>query len=75
MMGRGEEALRRALETPGRVRAAAYHLLVADAFLTWACEAMAREADAGPALESLVRDVGDRLSRFGIPPAIQGVVE
>jgi hypothetical protein len=72
---RGEEALRRALKTPGRVRAAAYHLLVADAFLTWACEAAAREPEAGPALESLVRVVGDGLSRCGEPHVHGAVAE
>jgi len=75
LAGRGEVALRRVLETPGRVRAAAFHLLVADAFLTWACEAMAREPEGGLALESLVRDLGDRFARPGTPSAVQGVAE
>jgi len=62
LASRGETALRRALESPGRVRTAAFHLLVADAFITWACEAMAREADVGSGLESLLEALGDRLT-------------
>lgn len=62
LASRGETALRRALESPGRVRAAAFHLLVADAFITWACEAMAREAEVGSGLESLLEALGDRLT-------------
>jgi hypothetical protein len=75
LAGRGEGALQRVLEAPGRVRAAAFHLLVADAFLTWACEAMAREPDGGLALESLVRELGDGLARGGTPDTVRGVAE
>jgi hypothetical protein len=63
LVARGEAALRRALETPGRVRSAAFDLLVADAFLTWACEAMAEEADVGSGLERMVEALGDSLAR------------
>ena len=62
LAARGEVALRRALECPGRVRAAAFDLLVADAFLTWACEVMAREEDVSSALEALVELLGERLT-------------
>ncbi len=62
LAARGEAALRRALETPGRVRSAAFHLLVADAFLTWACEVVAREADVGEGLEALMKKLGEHLA-------------
>ncbi len=57
----GLRALSRALEKPGRVRAAAFDLLVADAFLTYACEAMAASGDVGAGLESLIGQLGTRL--------------
>jgi hypothetical protein len=56
---RGLEGLRKALERPGRDRAAAFDLLVGDAYLTYACEAMARDVKPGEALEALLKRVGD----------------
>ncbi|MFC1575141.1 hypothetical protein ACFL5A_00650, partial [Gemmatimonadota bacterium] len=59
---RGETALSRALASPGRNRDSAFHLLVGDAYLTYACEAMARSEDeVGPALESYLRQLGTRI--------------
>lgn len=58
LAARGEAALRRALDRPGRVRSSAFDLLAADAFLTWACEAMAREADVGSGLQALLEGLG-----------------
>ncbi len=57
----GERALRRALETPGRVREAAFHLLAGDAFLTYACEALAGSRDVEGGLGSLLERLGARL--------------
>ncbi len=62
LAARGEAALHRALETPGRERSAAFHLLVADAFLTWACEVVAREGDVGAGLEALLKKLGEHLA-------------
>ncbi len=59
---RGTEALSRALERPGRIRESAYHLLAADAFLTYACEAVAREGDVQANLEGLLGRLVDRFS-------------
>ena len=56
------EALSQALEEPGRNREAAFKLLAADAFLTYACEAVAQEADVGAGLEGLLDRLGDRFS-------------
>lgn len=49
------EELRQARATPGRVRASAYHLLAADALLTYACEAALDEADACVELSKILR--------------------
>ena len=58
---RGETALSRALASPGRNRDSAFHLLVGDVFLTYACEAVARSKDeVGPALETFFRQLGAR---------------
>lgn len=54
---RGVEALRRALEAPGRVRESAFRLLTADAYLTWSAEALLDVPDPETALEGLVRRV------------------
>ena len=54
--------LQRSLDSPGRNRQAAYHLLAGDAFLTYACEALAREPEPGVALEDLLRTLGEELA-------------
>jgi hypothetical protein len=54
------ECLVRALETPGRIREAAFQLLAADAFLTYACEAMVDEEDCQAGLVDVLRRMGDR---------------
>lgn len=52
---RGVRALREALERSGRDREAAFRLLAADAFLTWACEAAVElEEEPRPALRQLL---------------------
>lgn len=59
----GRDALARALERPGRNREAAFALLVGDALLTYACEALAEEdGDVGQGLETLIREMGARFS-------------
>jgi hypothetical protein len=60
--GRALESLERSLDSPGRNRQAAYHLLAGDAFLTYACEALAREPEPGMALEGLLRTLGEELA-------------
>ena len=57
---RGVASLAKALGKPGRDREAAFHLLAADAFLTYACEALAHEPDPRAALETLLGGLGDR---------------
>jgi len=52
-----DEALRslnRALAHPGRDREGALHLLAADGFLTYACEAATEADDVGATLRNLV---------------------
>jgi len=57
----GVAALNRARSAPGRVRESAYHLLRADALLTYACEAVAEESDDPEnALVSILQTVGAR---------------
>jgi hypothetical protein len=56
----GEGALSRALRKTGRKRAAAFDLLAADAFLTYACEAMATGGDVPGSLEALLKRIGER---------------
>lgn len=46
----GRAALRRAMAHPGRVRENAFHLLAADALLTYACEAALESDDPEAAL-------------------------
>lgn len=58
LVARGRAALADAVARPGRNRDAAFHLLAADAYLTWACEAAAEEADPGDALAALIQSVG-----------------
>jgi len=52
---RGIAELDRARSAPGRVRASAYHLLAADALLTYACEAALEAADPAAAMEAIIR--------------------
>jgi hypothetical protein len=57
----GENVLGRALENPGRNRAAAFDLLAGDALLTYACEALAEEdGDVGDGLDALIQRLGTR---------------
>lgn len=58
LVARGLGALREAVARPGRERAAAFHLLAADAYLTYACEAATEAEDPGGALEALLERVG-----------------
>ncbi len=58
----GMGALSEALERPGRNREAAFQLLSADAFFTYACEALAQEADVRVGLETFLERLGDRFS-------------
>ena len=56
-----EEALGLALNQPGRKRGAAFPLLTGDAFLTYACEALAEEeGDLGEGLDGLIHNLGTR---------------
>ena len=47
-------ALDAARAKPGRVRESAFHLLAADALLTYACEACLESPDPGAALERVL---------------------
>jgi hypothetical protein len=62
LAARGEAALGRALESPGRNRRAAFDLLVGDAFITYACEALSQAEEAETGLEALLSGLGERLS-------------
>ncbi len=53
---RGIAELEHACSAPGRVRESAYHLLAADALLTYACEAALESADPAAAMESILRE-------------------
>ncbi len=55
----GIRAIEDALAHPGRDRCGAFRLLVGDAYLTYACEALAEEGDALGGLEELLRRVGE----------------
>jgi hypothetical protein len=57
----GVSRITRALEQPGRNRTAAFDLLAGDAFLTYACEALAREEDPGEGLSLLLHEIGGRI--------------
>ncbi len=57
---RGERALRKALDRPGRNRGAAFDLLAADAFLTYACEATTKGGEVGEGLTALLARLGER---------------
>lgn len=52
---RGVDALSEALARPGRNRTAAFHLLAADAYLTYACEAVVEESDVETGLIEILR--------------------
>ena len=55
----GLQALSSALEEAGKSREGAFHLLSADAFLTYACEMVAEvECDVGGGLEEVLSRVG-----------------
>lgn len=58
MASLGVEELKAALRSLGRNREAAFHLLAADAFLTYTCEALAREEDPKAGLDRLLQRVG-----------------
>ncbi|HKJ02363.1 MAG TPA: hypothetical protein VJ997_07910 [Longimicrobiales bacterium] len=51
----GLSELDRARSTSGRVRTSAFHLLAADALLTYACEAALEAHDPGGALSEILR--------------------
>lgn len=53
------DRLDRARARPGRVRASAFELLVADALVTYACEAALETEDPSTALE-IIAEVGRR---------------
>ena len=54
----GMASLDRARAAPGRVRESAYHLLRADALLTYACEAAVEGPDPEQALARILESVG-----------------
>lgn len=56
----GLRELERALGAPGRVRESAFHLLAADALLTYACEAALDEDDPESRLSELMARAGAR---------------
>lgn len=56
----GSQALDRALEEPGRVRASALHLLAADALVTYACEAALEVDRPEDELDRILRGVSER---------------
>ncbi|MBT8398065.1 MAG: hypothetical protein HKO65_12645 [Gemmatimonadetes bacterium] len=61
----GEAALNRAVQESGKGREAAFHLLAADAFLTYACEVAAEESgeeDLPGQLKVLLARLGERFS-------------
>jgi len=57
-MAAATEELRRALERPGRVRASALSLLVADAWITCACEAALEADDPVTGLRAMTERIG-----------------
>jgi len=59
LINAGCAALGRALAQPGRVRAAAFDLLAADALVTYACEAALEGDDPDAELDRLVSIGGD----------------
>lgn len=61
-------ALERTLGAPVRERTTADHVLVADALLTYACEAAVGTPDCGAAFEELLRRAGARSRAEGPKP-------
>jgi hypothetical protein len=59
----GLDALDQARSAPGRVRGSAFHLLAADALLTYACEAAVEGDDPEAQLEGILRRAGARERR------------
>jgi hypothetical protein len=57
---RGGDRLGEAMALPGRNREAAFHLLAADSFITYACESVAQGPDTGTKLQELLELLGDR---------------
>jgi len=56
----GRVCLERAQRRPGRDREAAFHLLAADAFFTYACEAATETEDVEAALRGVLSRIGTR---------------
>jgi len=56
----GRTSLEEAVRRPGRDRDAAFHLLAADAFFTYACEAAAETEDVEAALRGVLSRIGTR---------------
>ena len=61
LVARAERSLSQALQESGKGRGAAFHLLAADAFLTYACE-VAAEGSSGT---DVPRELEEVLARFG----------
>ena len=59
---RGEQALRTALGRPSEDRERAFQLLAADAFLTYACEALTDTEDVESGLGNLLARLGAEFS-------------
>ncbi len=55
----GRTALGEAVRRPGRDREAAFHLLAADAFFTYACEAATETEDVEAALRDVLARIGN----------------
>ena len=60
LLGAAKDALASALAQPGRVRAAAFDLLAADALVTYACEAALESDEPDAVLDRLVSIGGER---------------
>jgi len=58
LMRSGLASLDHARAVPGRVRESAYHLLRADALLTYACQAALEERDPGATLARILEAAG-----------------
>ena len=56
LMEAGRALLAESSEAPGRVRSSAFSLLLADAFVTWACEAALDTDDPDEALRRYLVD-------------------
>lgn len=55
LVRQGLRELARARRSPGKVRSSAWHLLAADALLTYACEAAMESGDPARAFEEILR--------------------